>query len=64
MKIPVVTLTVEPASTNGINNTKAAQMAPQSFTLQGFKAGKSHRGLTIERSSNEKGEVIVRKVVK
>ena len=62
--MPVVTLTVEPASTNGINNTKAAQMAPQSFTLQGFKAGKSHRGLTIERSSNEKGEVIVRKVVK
>ena len=48
----------------GISNAKAQQVARQRFTLQGFKATDSQRGLTIERFTNEKGEIIVRKVVK
>ena len=61
--MPVTVFTVE-APTTGISNAKAQQVARQRFTLQGFKATDSQRGLTIERFTNEKGEIIVRKVVK
>lgn len=62
--MPVTVFTVEAPSTTGISNAKAQQEARQRFTLQGFKATDSQRGLTIERFTNEKGEIIVRKVVK
>ena len=62
--MPVTVFTVEAPSTTGISNAKAQQVARQRFTLQGFKATDSQRGLTIERFTNEKGEIIVRKVVK
>ena len=54
---------MEPPTATGINNKKAQQVAPQSITLQGFQATANHRGMTIERLTNEKGEVIVRKVM-
>ena len=61
--LPVTVFTVE-APTAGIDNMNAQEVAPLSFTLQGFKATNSHRGITIEHFTNEKGEVIVRKVIK
>ena len=62
--MPVTVFTVVAPSTTGISNTKAQQVARQRFTLQGFKATDSQRGLTIERFTNENGKIIVRKVVK
>ena len=62
--MPVATFTIEPASTNSISTTPNLQTAPQCINLQGVKVSNDQRGLTIERYTNEKGEIVVRKVIK